>query len=102
MKATTRLFLAVLFLSSSAFAADVCKVNVATCGPVQCAFLPGVGMKTAGLISAAHPKNAAELDAVKGLGEKKLAGMAPYVTYQGETTCAAKQPKVPTVADPKL
>lgn len=94
MNATTRRFLAALALSfaaSSLFAAEPCKVNVSTCGPAECALLPGVGMVTAGRISAAHPKTEAELDAVKGIGPKKMDSLKPFVTYAGETTCTEKQ-----------
>lgn len=87
--------LAALFLTFSApsFAAEpTCKVNVTTCTPITCAYLPGVGQVTGGLISNAHPKDEAELDAVKGIGPKKLETLRPFVTYgTAPTTCTAKQ-----------
>lgn len=73
-------------------ASATCHVNVQTCAPAECAFLPGIGEKTAQLIASAHPKTEEELDAVKGVGEKKLAGIRPFAVYGAEkTTCTEKQ-----------
>lgn len=66
-----------LLLAAPAFAAEPCKVNVQTCNVAQCAFLPGIGQVTGGLISNAHPKNETELDLVKGIGPKKLETLRP-------------------------
>lgn len=79
-----------------------CVVNVSTCTPVTCALLPGVGQVTGGLISNAHPKTEAELDAVKGIGPKKLETLRPFVVYgDAPTTCTSKQtaPKGAPVKD---
>lgn len=93
MRSSTRVFLAALALSlpSLASSAEPCKVNVHTCTVITCAYLPGVGEKTAALISAAHPADLAALDGIKGIGEKKLEGMKPFLAFAGETTCTAKQ-----------
>lgn len=82
-----------LALAAPAFAAPApCVVNVTTCTPVTCAYLPGVGQVTGGLISHAHPKNESELDAVKGIGPKRLEVMRPFVVYgDAPTTCTGKQ-----------
>lgn len=90
---TSRLLLAasVLCLALPASAAPSCKVNVRTCTPVECSRLPGVGMVTGGRIAAAHPADLVALDAVKGIGGKKLVGMLPFVAFEGETTCQGKQ-----------
>lgn len=82
-------------------ASATCHVNVQTCTPVECAFLPGVGEKTAQLITSAHPKTEEELDAIKGVGEKKLAGIRPFAVYGTEkTTCAEKQHAAKKAAAP--
>lgn len=66
-------------------------VNVNTADEVQLSMLPGVGPKTAALIIAGRPfKSLGDLDAVKGIGVKKLAAMAPYVTFEGKTTVTSK------------
>ncbi len=80
-----------LCLALPASAAPSCKVNVQTCSPITCAFLPGVGPVTAGRIAAAHPADLVALDAVKGIGGAKLVAMLPWVSFEGETTCTAKQ-----------
>ncbi len=85
---------------SAAPVAPVVNVNTATAA--QLAFLPGIGSKTAVAIVAGRPyASVADLDKVKGIGPKKLAGMRPYVVLTGPTTASAKikvvKPLVPVV-----
>lgn len=80
--------------------AGVVNVNMAT--PEQLAMLPGIGPAIAARIVAARPlADLAGLDAVKGIGEKTLTALGPFVTFEGETTLSAKvkRPKVPAVLD---
>ena len=81
-----------LLVGSAGFAAD-CRVNVATCTPEECAFLPGIGPTKGAAISAASPTSEEELDAVKGIGPATLESVRPYVAYEGATTCTSKQRK---------
>lgn len=80
-----------LTIPALAHAEEPCKVNVQTCSVVSCAFLPGVGQTKGAAISQAHPKNEEELLAVDGIGEKTIEKMRPFLAFQGETTCKAKQ-----------
>ena len=66
-------------------------VNVNTATPEQLDLLPGVGPKIAGAIIAYRDQNGgfeipSELTAVRGIGERALARMRPFVAVDGETT----------------
>lgn len=65
-------------------------VNVNTATTQQLSLLPGVGAKAAKRIvdtRAQQPfKRVEDLRRVKGIGEKKLAKMRPYVALTGPTT----------------
>ena len=65
-------------------------VNVNTATPEQLDLLPGVGPKLAGAIIAYRDQNGgfespSELTEVRGIGERALARMRPFVTVDGET-----------------
>lgn len=71
------------------------QVNVNTATVQQLQLLPRVGPALAQRIvdfRAANGefKSAAELTRVKGIGEKTLALLEPYVSVKGETTLTAK------------
>lgn len=88
------------------------KVNVNTATETQLAYLPGIGPK---LASAIHDgaetgegkcdhrcqyKELKDLLRVKGVGDKVLAKIAPYVTFTGPTT-ATEEIKVAKAAKAK-
>lgn len=71
------------------------RVNVNAATLAQLMYLPGVGAKTAAAITdyrAQHGqfRKVSDLLQVKGIGEKKLAKMAAYVSVSGPTTAGAK------------
>lgn len=107
MKTTTTSRLAVtlttiilLCATVAARAADLPRVNVNTANETELAYLPGVGAVIAGrIVEWRHGvddgkpkviKDARELLDVKGIGEKTLARMLPYVALTGPTTAKAK------------
>jgi competence protein ComEA len=73
-------------------------VNINEASVAQLTMLPGVGPKRAEAIreyAGAHPfKTVDELKAIKGIGDKGLEKLRPYVTLSGPTT--AKWLKTPT------
>lgn len=73
--------------------AGVVNVNTATVEQLQ--LLPGVGPALAERIVAFREANgpfrsAEELEAVKGIGEKALDRLRPYLQVSGETTLSTK------------
>jgi len=87
-----------------ALAADG-KVNVNTASAQQLALLPHVGPSVAERIVEHRTKNGQfksieDLVLVKGIGEKTLARLKPYVAVSGETTLAAKVKSAKTPAAP--
>lgn len=92
---------ALVLTALPAFAAEG-KVNVNTASAEQLAMLPHVGPSVAERIVEHRTKNGQfksveDLALVKGIGEKTLAQLKPYVAISGETTLAAKvkSPKAP-------
>lgn len=74
-------------------AASVVNINTATVA--QLGYLPYVGAVTAARIVAYRSEHgqfrqASDLLQVKGIGEKKLAAMLPFVALAGQTTATAK------------
>lgn len=69
-------------------------VNVNTASIEQLMVLPGIGEKKAALIIEARKNKPfakpEDLLEVKGIGEKMLEKIKPYVTFQGETTVAVQ------------
>ncbi len=70
-------------------------VNVNTASAEQLALLPGVGPALAKRIVAFRTENGPfrsldELVAVRGIGERSLGRMKPYVTLEGPTTLKEK------------
>lgn len=65
-------------------------VNINEASVAQLTMLPGIGPKRAEAIreyAAAHPfKNVEELKAIKGIGDKGLEKLKPYLTVSGPTT----------------
>lgn len=65
-------------------------VNVNQAGVAELTLLPGVGPKKAVAIveyAKAHPfKNVEELKAIKGIGDKLLEKLKPYVSVMGPNT----------------
>lgn len=89
------------FAASAQQAPAPCKVNLNTATAEQLAYLIQTGPVLAARViearTAANGKlDAATLDAVKGVGEKWLAYNAPFIAFDGATTCTAKlsKPKV--------
>ena len=91
------------------FAADAPSgvVNVNTASAEQLAMLPGVGPSVAGRIVEHRSKNGDfkqvdDLLLVKGIGEKSLAKMKPYLATSGATTLgqAVKSPRAKKSAAP--
>jgi len=71
------------------------KVNVNTATAEQLALLPGIGPALAGRIVAHRAENGPfqtidELVAVRGIGERSLERLRPYVTLEGPTTLEQK------------
>lgn len=82
-------------LVAAAPANDSAVVNVNTATASELEFLPRIGPALAGRIlefrDANGPfKTVDELVAVRGIGEKSLELLRPYVTTSGETTLAKK------------
>ncbi len=76
-------------------------VNVNTAGLTELQLLPRIGPALAGRIvefrEANGPfKSTDELVAVKGIGERSLANLKPYVAVKGETTLKTKVRKPKT------
>ena len=70
-------------------------VNINTADRAQLQLLPGVGETVADRIVAFRESNGAfesvdELVAVKGIGEKSLDKLRPWLTTKGDTTLATK------------
>lgn len=95
----TALMMVALVLAGSmlSMAADAPAgvVNVNTADAEQLQLLPRIGPALADRIIAFREANGpfdsvAELVAVKGIGERSLANLEPYVTTRGETTLNAK------------
>lgn len=65
-------------------------VNINEAGVAQLTMLPGIGESRAKAIreyAQAHPfKSVEELNAIKGIGEKGLTKLKPFVTLSGPTT----------------
>jgi len=85
---------ALVLTALPAMAADG-KVNVNTASAQQLALLPHVGPSVAERIVEHRAKNGQfksieDLALVKGIGDKTLAQLKPYVAISGETTLAAK------------
>ena len=82
----------------AAWAADVRPdgvVNINTADQAELQLLPGVGETVAGRIIDFREANGAfqavdELVAVKGIGEKSLDRLRPWLTVKGETTLEEK------------
>jgi competence protein ComEA len=94
---TLLLSLAILLVLSaaSADAAASGVVNVNSASSEQLQLLPSVGPALAGRILEFREANGPfasveELVAVKGIGEKSLDRLRPYVTTKGETTLSEK------------
>lgn len=71
------------------------RVNVNTATLAQLMYLPGVGAKTAAAIDDYRTlhgqfRKVSDLLQVKGIGAKRLAKMAAYVSVSGPTTAGAK------------
>jgi len=84
---------AVAAADSTASAKGVVNINTATAEQLQ--FLPRIGPALAERIIAFREANgqfkkADELVAVKGIGEKSLENLRPYVATAGETTLKEK------------
>jgi comEA protein len=86
------LSLLVALAPSGAFAAGAVsgQVNVNTAGVEQLAELPGIGQTKAAAIVALREergrfRSVDELLEVKGIGEKALARIRPYLTLSGRT-----------------
>ncbi|MEO8504217.1 MAG: helix-hairpin-helix domain-containing protein [Acidobacteriota bacterium] len=83
------------------------KVNINTASAQQLALLPHVGASVADRIVEHRTKNGLfksveDLGLVKGIGDKTLTMLKPYVTTSGETTLAAKVKASKTApAEPK-
>lgn len=75
-------------------------VNVNEAGIDQLTMLPGVGAKRAQAIreyAQAHPfKSVEELKNIKGIGDKGLAKLKPYLTVSGPTTAKWVKAEVAT------
>lgn len=85
-----------LLISAQLYAATP-KVNINTATCQQLAFLPSIGEKTCQNIIDARPyKAVAELTKAKGIKEKRLAKLTPYVVIDGATT-ATEKIKVPKI-----
>lgn len=83
-----------LLIAAQLYAANP-KVNVNTATCAQLALLPSIGVKTCQNIIDARPyKAVTELTKAKGIKEKRLAKIAPFVVIDGATT-ATKKIKVP-------
>jgi len=85
---------ALLLTALPALAAEG-KVNVNTASAQQLALLPHVGPSVAERIVEHRTKNGQfksieDLALVKGIGDKTLADIKPYVATSGDTTLAAK------------
>lgn len=87
------LALAVALLAAPAFAdaAAAGVVNINTASAAELELLPGVGPALAGRIVAHREANGAfksvdDLILVRGIGEKSLERIRPYVTTSGATT----------------
>ncbi len=70
-------------------------VNVNTAGAAELQLLPRIGPALAGRIVEFREANGAfksvdELVAVKGIGERSLAKLKPYLAVKGETTLKTK------------
>lgn len=70
-------------------------VNINTATPAQLEYLPDIGKVMAGRIAdyrAQHGqfRQTSDLLRVKGIGDKKLAKMLPFVTVARPTTASAK------------
>jgi len=81
-------------------------VNINTADATQLQLLPRIGPALADRIIAFREANGpfgsvSELVAVKGIGERSLANLEPYVTTKGATTLdtKVKLPKSPTNDD---
>lgn len=79
------------------------KVNVNTATAQQLALLPHVGPSVAERIVEHRAKNGQfksieDLALVKGIGEKTLTQLKPYVAISGETTLVAKVKSAPAPA----
>jgi len=82
-------------LAMAATGSDAGVVNINTADLEQLQLLPRVGPALADRIIAFREANGPfasvdELVAVKGIGERSLASLAPYVTTTGETTLSSK------------
>lgn len=72
---------------------EAAPININTAPLPLLQLLPGIGEKTAEKIVAARPfRTLEELDRVKGIGEKKLAKLLPYITVG----------RVRVISDPSL
>jgi competence protein ComEA len=92
------IFVVLLAIAGAAVAGESAPegvVNVNTATSEQLQLLPGVGPALAERIVAFREANgpfraADELEAVKGIGEKALERLRPYLRVSGETTLATK------------
>lgn len=91
------LTLIVLTLSTAAMAEPVPAgvVNINTAGAVQLQLLPRIGETVAQRIVEYRTEHHAfgsiqDLAKVKGIGEKTIVLLTPYVTLEGETTLTSK------------
>lgn len=91
--ATVAVVTLVALAAAPVFAADAPAgvVNINTASAEQLALLPGVGPSVAGRIVEHREKNGAfkqveDLLLVKGIGEKSLEKLKPYVSTSGSTT----------------
>lgn len=71
-------------------------VNINEAGVAQLTLLPGIGAKRAQSIREyvqAHPfKSVEELKAIKGIGDKGMEKLKPYLTLTGPTTAQRVKP----------
>lgn len=65
-------------------------VNINTASPQELTLLPGIGQaKAAAIVAARQAKpftSLEDLQAVKGIGPKRLEAMSPHVSFNGPTT----------------
>jgi len=81
--------------STSPAASSAGVVNINTADATQLAYLPRVGAKAAQRIVDYRKEHGpfhktTDLMQVKGIGEKSLARLAPYITVEGKTTLTEK------------